>query len=183
MNKSAGSTGQKRKSAGLYHNGPRRKSSAPQPAYAPSSPRAYAPSSPMACPPSSPRAYAPSSPRAYAPSSPGPFAPSSPRPYAPSSPRPYAPFSPRALPAELTKSGNGYSAGNLAAGPGLQGSPGAGPGAVPGTQASSAISTPQSLVCSMHSVTYEANVLLMQHRPLCQTIAQYCRPFAGWIML
>lgn len=134
INKSAGSAGQKRKSAGLYQNGPRRNSPAPQPAYAPSSPRAYAPSSPSAYTPSSPRAYAPSSPR----------------PYAPSSPRAYAPSNPRALPAELTKSGTGQAAGNLAAGPGSKGSPGAALGAVPTAQASLAVSTLQSLVCPMH---------------------------------
>ena len=154
MSKGAGSAGQKRKSAGLHHNGPRRKTSAPQPAYAPSSPRAYAPSSPRAYVPCSPRAYAPSSLRAYAPSS------------------------PRALPAEMTESGDGHSAGNLAAGPGSQGSAGAAPGAVPGAQASSAISTSQSLLCSMHSVTHEADVL--QHRPLCQTRTQKLQAFC-WL--
>ena len=178
MSKGAGSAGQKRKSAGLHHNGPRRKTSAPQPAYAPSSPRAYAPSSPRAYVPCSPRAYAPSSLRAYAPSSPRAYAPSGPRPYAPSSPRPYAPSSPRALPAEMTESGDGHSAGNLAAGPGSQGSAGAAPGAVPGAQASSAISTSQSLLCSMHSVTHEADVL--QHRPLCQTRTQKLQAFC-WL--
>ena len=145
INNSAGSAGQKRKSAGLYQNGPCRSSPAPQPAYAPSSPRAYAPSSP--------RAYSPYRPRAHAPSSP--------RPYAPSSPRAYAPSNPHALPAELTKFGNGQSAGNLAAGPGSQGSPGAALGAVPTAQASSAVSTSQSVVYPMQSVTWEANVLML----------------------
>ena len=107
MNKSACSAGQKRKSAGLHQNWPRRNSPAPQRAYAPSSPRVYVPSSPQG--------YAPSSPRAYAPSSPGP--------YAPSSPRAYAPSSPCALPAELTKYGNGHLADDLTASPGLQDSP------------------------------------------------------------
>lgn len=137
INKSAGSAGQKRKSAGPYHNRPRRNGPALQPAYAPSSPGAYAPSSPGAYAPSSPRAYAPSSPRAYAPFSP--------RAYAPSNPRPFAPSSPCALPADLTMYGNGQSAGNLNAGPGSQDSPGAVPGTAPIAQASSAISTLQSL--------------------------------------
>ena len=106
IRKSAGSAGKKRKSAGLYQNGPEgryQNSPAPQPAYAPSNPRAYAP--PSSC------TYAPCSPCAHTPSS-------------------FSDYSPYSLPTDFTKHGGDASAGNhlQAVGLGSQGSPQADPG-------------------------------------------------------